>query len=119
MNKSQQDLAWTCLPKEVRNHILGDYEYYLNRYEAVKANTSKGAIDALEEIFGHHNLTSDIEPPEMMMVEKSKVTELERVALGLLDSDIEKPNDVILRLSRGIRFTLKILFGGQKRKEGH
>lgn len=75
MNKEQQDLAWACLPKEARNNILSDYEYHLKRYEAVKRQHSKGVIDALEDLFGKDNLTSDTEPEEMLMVSRSEVQE--------------------------------------------
>ena len=74
MNKEQQDLAWVCLPKEVREEIRNDYRIVsknprLDKYDSVY-------LTALESILGSHNLTSDTEPEEMLMVERKKVQEL-------------------------------------------
>lgn len=104
MNKETQDLAWKCLPKEVRDEIK-------KRYKDLSSTIFTDRYRELRDTFGLHNLTSDTEPEEMLMVRKSEVTELYNIGLELLESDIEKPSDVILRLSRGIRFTLKKLFG--------
>ena len=72
MNKEQQDLAWKCLPKEMRKEIE-DVFYY----KATSANTiDNGFSDALEYLYGKHNLTSDTEPEEMLMVERKRVIEI-------------------------------------------
>lgn len=72
MNKEQQDLAWKCLPKGMRKEIE-DVFYY----KATSANTiDNGFSDALEYLYGKHNLTSDTEPEEMLMVERKRVIEI-------------------------------------------
>lgn len=60
MNKEQQDLAWACLPKEVRDYIRKDYNDFCRRYKENNSNLSRGAIDTLEDLFGKHNLTSNV-----------------------------------------------------------
>ena len=72
MNKEQQDLSWACLPKEMRKEIE-DVFYY----KATSANTiDNGFSDALEYLYGKHNLTSDTELEEMLMVERKRVIEI-------------------------------------------
>ena len=66
MNKEQKDLAWACLPKEVRKEIRAEY---LNAIEGSDLESF------LQDFFGHHNLTSDTEPEEMLMVSRSEVQE--------------------------------------------
>lgn len=63
MKKEQQNLSWGCLPKEVRAWMRNDY---INAYEDIWKTT-------LAFYFGSHNLTSDTEPEEMLMVERKKV----------------------------------------------
>ena len=72
MNKAQQDLAWKCLPKEMRDEIKEIYQAKVGTTH--DADTYQELI--LDEIFGFHNLTSDTEPEEMLMVERKKVQEL-------------------------------------------
>ena len=69
MTKEQQDIAWACLPKEARAKIKIAY----TRYDGFEY--SVGYNDALNTVFGQHNLTSDTEPEEMLMVERRKVIE--------------------------------------------
>ena len=64
MTKDQQDLAWACLPKEVRDEIKSQYNQLshnpqIDKYDSVY-------LSAFENIFGHRNLTSDTEPEEML-----------------------------------------------------
>ena len=101
MTTEQQDLAWACLPKEARDYIS---EEYIN---APNSEWHKGYISALENIFGSHNLTSDTEPEEMLMVSKKQVmTELCRAAN--LQNDREED---WIRAGEEIEFTLTQLFG--------
>ena len=69
MNKEQQDLAWRCLPKEVREDIRVQYR------EKSIYSWDEGFDYCLRIYFGHHNLTSDTEPEEMLYVERKKVME--------------------------------------------
>lgn len=63
MDKTLQDLAWSCLPKEFK--------------EEVKKEFRKGyvceTLTMLITLFGHHNLTSDAEGEEMLTVKRSDV----------------------------------------------
>ena len=96
MTIEQQDLAWACLPKEKREEarILYKTQRYDARY-------------ALICLYGKHNLTSDTEPEEMLMVSKKQVmTELCRAAN--LQNDREED---WIRAGEEIEFTLTQLFG--------
>ena len=69
MEKKTQDLAWACLPKETRADMRRQYKLNPDKW-------SEGWNAGLKYYFGHHNLTSDTEPEEMLMVERKKVQEL-------------------------------------------
>lgn len=69
MTKEQQDLAWACLPKEARNQKISTY--FCKRDSDTEYN--KGYVDAILHIYGHHNLTSDTEPEEMLMVRRKSI----------------------------------------------
>ena len=67
MIKDQQEIAWVCLPKDARNQIISSY--FCKRESDTEYN--KGYVDAMLHIYGIHNLTSDTEPEEMLMVERN------------------------------------------------
>ena len=72
MTRQQQDLNWECLTKEVRDEIISNY------YEVIENSTVPDMLyycQALEDIFGEHNLTSRIDPPEMLVIPRSVVIE--------------------------------------------
>lgn len=71
MTKEQQDLAWACLPKEVRDEIK---EIYQAKVDSTHIGETYQEL-ILDEIFGCHNLTSDTEPEEMLMVSRIEVQE--------------------------------------------
>lgn len=66
MTKEQQDLSWQCLPKEAREEI----KKLFNKADITDNFTAMGVF---LKIFGHHNLTSDTEPSELLFVEMNKV----------------------------------------------
>ncbi len=65
MDKTTQNLAWASLPKEAR-------ELSRNMY---RTSHDGNVTYLLEAIYGSHNLTSESEPEEMLMVERKKVQE--------------------------------------------
>ena len=71
MTTEQQDLAWACLPKEAREKLKRAY-----KYQCQNSDYNRGFNEALEEVFGFHNLNSDTEPEELLMVEREKVQEV-------------------------------------------
>ncbi|MDE6254725.1 MAG: hypothetical protein K2M39_00880, partial [Muribaculaceae bacterium] len=75
MTKEQQDLAWACLPKEVRKEIKMLWELDTMPVHPFldPDSVAEGAAYVLTDIFGYHNLTSDTEPEEMLMVERVKI----------------------------------------------
>lgn len=68
MTEDQQDIAWQCLPKETRAFIREQFEA-TSEY----ADFDEGYDQALMDIFGLNNITSDTEPPELLFVERKKV----------------------------------------------
>ena len=67
MNKEQRDLAWRCLPKEVREDIKIQYN------EESTDHWDAGFDACLRHYFGFDNLTSDTEQEEVLMVSATKV----------------------------------------------
>ncbi|MDE6649778.1 MAG: hypothetical protein K2K45_07595 [Muribaculaceae bacterium] len=67
MEKEMQNLNWKCLPKEVRKEIRAEYQ------NAIEGSDLESF---LQDFFGDHNLTSDTEPEEMLVVEMKKVQEM-------------------------------------------
>ncbi|MDE5886456.1 MAG: hypothetical protein K2H46_02590 [Muribaculaceae bacterium] len=75
MTKEQQDLAWASLPKEIRKEIKALF----NRADAVDNFT---AIGVFLKLFGSHNLTSDTELEELLMVERKYIQEMYANGVG-------------------------------------
>lgn len=69
MNIEQQDLNWIRLTKEVREELRKRYK---NWREGISFETE---IILYNELFGEHNLTSTIEPEEILITSVTKVTE--------------------------------------------
>lgn len=99
MYKELQDNLWGCLPKEIRDRIREEYKDNNSSMKWYK----EGFFDAMDKIFHHNNITSDIEPEEMLIVERKKVQEVFGPKLSKLSADYQ----------RGARNTLKYLFGNK------
>ena len=115
MTKEQQDLAWARLPKGARMEMRTNYPSDGSEWE-------DGYKAALKQYFGHHNLTSDTEPEEVLMVEKSKVQKLysqlqkryEEVKTKPTSKNIGQGHDYIVserNFVNGAISELKLLFG--------
>lgn len=70
MDKKLQDLNWSRLPKESRDKIRESYKEYSLKISDVSEPEYRiagylGARTELELCFGHHNVTSDVEPDEI------------------------------------------------------
>ena len=77
MNKEQQSLAWKCLPNEVRKEIrlLWELDTLPVHPDYDPDSVAEGAAYILTDIFGHHNLTSDTEPEEMLHISRQAVVD--------------------------------------------
>lgn len=71
MNKELIDRAWRVLPKEFKEKVK---EIYLNAVVPHPCGYSP-KIDLLKYLFGHHNLTSDAEEEEMLIISRKEVQE--------------------------------------------
>lgn len=67
MNKEQQDLAWSVLPKEFKNEVKSRYK------NAIRFNEYAHECVVLRDLFGEDNLTSDAEGDEMLTVPRKTV----------------------------------------------
>lgn len=66
MDKTLQDLAWSCLPKEFKEEVKKEYR------KGYVCET----LTMLITLFGHHNLTSDAEGEDEMLYVSSKQIDL-------------------------------------------
>lgn len=72
MDRTIQDLAWRCLPREFKEEVKIYYQYAYVQYG--KSDLYRGSANAIESLFGHHNLTSDAEgEDEMLYVSRKKL----------------------------------------------
>ena len=76
IDKDLQDLAWRCLPREFKEEVKIYYQYAYVQYG--KSDLYRGSANAIESLFGHHNLTSDAEGEvdEMLYVSRKQVQEM-------------------------------------------
>lgn len=95
MTKEQQDISWACLSKEVRKDIrdiysinLRDHSHYSDIGVWNEASACFTKFKLLEDLYGKHNLTSDTEPGEMLMVPRKRVQEMAQndIVRGILIS---------------------------------
>lgn len=81
MNKELQDLAWSVLPKKFKEEVKETYKEYAEKIASKSEPEYRivGYIAAqteLELLFGIHNLTSDAEGEEMLVVSRKRVQNL-------------------------------------------
>ena len=110
MTTEQQNRAWACLPKEVRSEVIEDYKFARKRYYETDSHLKRGVIEALENLFGKHNLASDTEPEEMLFCRRFDVMwRYEESITALNESDKLPPE--LRGFENGKSTILKILFG--------
>lgn len=90
MKTEIQDLAWRCLPKEAREEIKKDYNSHPSVYHPY---FNEGYEEALKIYFGHHNLTSDEEPSELLFAERKRVQDYYESALRQINAPCSDPRD--------------------------
>lgn len=74
MNKELQDKAWAVLPNEFREEVKKMYNNLLNEHITPDIEDSvNNRMLILEEIFSYHNLTSDTEGEEMLIVPRKQI----------------------------------------------
>lgn len=84
MNKELIDRIWKILPAEFKEEVKKKYKYAYAHYSLY---VQRGAADTLEQLFGHHNLTSDAEGEEMLCVSRKQVLEMYSVFEKFKDKD--------------------------------
>ena len=66
MNKELIDRAWACLPRELKKEVKKEYYH---------DDSNPFELAQLEAIFGIHNLISDAEGEEMLIISRKEVQE--------------------------------------------
>ena len=106
MDKELIDRVWKyCLPKEFKEEVK---EIYSNAiaYHPCGYNHK---TDLLKYLFSHHNLTSDEEGEEMLMVSRKEVRSIYDHAIGLITKTrIEDENYKLAMLEKTL---MEELFG--------
>lgn len=116
MDKNLQDLAWSILPKEFKEEVKKLYietEIELSKKKGATDNLTqqlRGMNRQLAYLFGIHNLTSDAEGEEMLMVSAITVREMyaanERIKTDATDKELGRTSD-------HINHVLHCLFGSK------
>lgn len=115
IDKLTQDQLWKCAPKAFRDHIKEMYQATqlkgLQQTEDVER--ADRYAEAMEAIFGEHNLTSDAELEEMAMCTRKDVLDLYQEALELIDRGDRNNylNDKLIGI--GQKNVLYTLFGSK------
>ena len=66
-----QNKNWACMPKITRDRLISTYSCKSDSSNRI-SDYNKGYIDAIIHICGQHNLTSQIEPAELIFAERQK-----------------------------------------------
>lgn len=80
MKKELQDKVWASLPQEFMERAKDIYKFAKQGYEYPASDTDKinsiGAMQALEALFGEHNLTSDTEEDEILTMPRKDIQDI-------------------------------------------
>lgn len=117
MTKEQQDLAWTVLPKEFKEEVKKLWQSADKEQQLPHDAILRGEYSILVSLFGPHNLTSDAEGEEMLIVSRKKVQEKwQRAYKNESEYAKAEQNSKIyaeLYYNRGILSILDTLFGSK------
>jgi hypothetical protein len=108
MDKKLQDLAWQCLPLEVKKEVK---RLYKTRRNKRLNEVSSDFIYCLVYIFGKHNLTSDAEgeEDEMLHVSRKRVQEIYSYNEEILSHDPAHSGAILLKKKLADLFGSKCL----------
>ena len=102
MDKTLQDLAWSCLPKEFKEDVNSKYK------NAMRFNEYAHECVVFRDLFGEDNLISDAEEEGMLTVNRKRVREM-YAANERIKAD--SPDKETAHISDHINHALKHLFG--------
>lgn len=112
MDKTTQNLIWSCLPHEYKKEVKRQYRIVINGNQYFTQCT-------LEFLFGHHNLTSDAEREvELLHVTRQKVMGLYANAKKIHDlytsaTCINTKESQQIDICKGVMSILDTLFGSK------
>ena len=119
IDKGLQDHVWNhCLPKEFREAVKRVANIFSRRTSGILGRERTLAETFLNEfidLFGRHNLTSDAEGEEMLMVSRKKVQEM-YADFDAISTAPHRPTDYIENVyeyADGVTIALDYLFGSK------
>ena len=105
MDKTTQNLIWSCLPHEYKKEVKRQYRIAINGNQYFTQCT-------LEYLFGYHNLTSDAQvEDELLTVSRNKVQE--QYALNVNALREGNLTDMQIEIATKVKDTLYYLFGSK------
>lgn len=111
MNKELSDRVWKILPKEFKEEVK--YEYNKTKTKKIKKECDLGFLNAHEGMFGLHNLTSDAEGEDMLIVESSLVKEYYKKAKEVKKEALHIYSQRVADKYHGICEAIEMLFGSK------
>lgn len=114
MDKTTQDLAWRCLPREFREEVKNVAQRYSYRALALFGKERQLAnkfYDDFINLFGSHNLTSDAEGEEMLTVPRKRV---EKIFIGQMNVQKCSPLETIIHCEAAAKTELLYTLFGSK-----
>lgn len=110
MDKTTQDLAWACLPREFREAVQKEWELTYNEENILHDAFLRGKCLIMRKYFGLDNLTSDAEGEEMLTVPRKWVHDMYAANERIMDDHIGELSAVV---SEEINRVLHFLFGSE------
>ena len=104
-----QDLAWCSISKELKEVVKNYYQYALKYYQV--SGLQKNIAKTLEHLFGLHNLTSDAEGEEMLMVSRKDVQKIYKESKHIVS--YEAYGSKVYSMHLQIMCVLENLFGSK------
>lgn len=106
MNKELQDKAWAVLPKEFREEVKKEWKSVDNVERLTHDAFLRGKYSMLTSLFGEHNLTSDTETEEMLIISRKAAEEFYDKYFGKRLCEVNRSS---------MRYAINALFGGKCR----
>lgn len=117
MTKELQNYVWPILPKEFKEEVKEIYDSGIKMMD-IRPSASEiyaNKLSTLEGIFGRHNLTSDAEGEEMLVVSRKRVQEV--YAKNIAASNSDGHNSYDYGYYDGVINILFTLFGSKCRSD--
>lgn len=115
MNKELSDAAWRVLSSEFKEEVKKEWKTANNEERLSHDAFLRGCYSTMTLLFGLHNLTSDTEGEEMLIVSRKRVQEM-YAHYDKICNDPNRPKDYIesvYEYADGVTMALDALFGSK------